>query len=199
MNKPDVSDDIDNLLAQYLEVVDEYDQFRRRLHSLQISAQQNLARAKFSAVRGTRYGEEFYDSRMQAIRLCRITVNAENRKTTFTVFTKDTSRKELGLSVDDKANEIGTDGSSQEKIISDDIGQTTGDKAMTNKHNPIRMFGILSQTPLRLVQADSIKMVNIIPKLVELAKELAQIEIKIRHLRKMRSKARAIGEEGVNR
>ena len=37
---------------------------------------QNLSRANFSAERGIRYGADFYDARMQATRICRISVPA---------------------------------------------------------------------------------------------------------------------------
>ncbi|POS87762.1 hypothetical protein EPUL_001070, partial [Erysiphe pulchra] len=188
MKEDNLSDDIENLLAQYLDLVDEYDLLRRRLYMLQISARQNLARANFSAARGIKYGEELYDSRIQALRLCRVTVDAEKGKRKFTVLTKDTSRGKSDPTVASEVKERALDDLSQEKKISGD-GQTTEDTARTIKNDPIRMFGILTPASLRLVQTDSIKMVNIIPRLVELDAELAQIEIEIRRLRKRRTKA----------
>ncbi|RKF64157.1 hypothetical protein OnM2_020059 [Erysiphe neolycopersici] len=197
MKEDNLSDDIENLLSQYLNLVDEYDLLRRRLYMLQVSARQNLARANFNAARGIRYGEELYDSRMQALRLCCVTVDAEKGKRKFTVITKDTIKKKSDPSTASEVKEGALDGLSQEKTMNGD-GQTTEDTAITIKHDPIRMFGILTPTSLRLVQTDSIKMVNIIPRLVELDAELAQIELEIRRLRKRRTKTEPNVKKSIN-
>jgi hypothetical protein len=88
-----LSEDIDSLLEQYLQLLDQYADLRSQLSVAQSSVplsptylrntaskltpnqiHQHIARANFSAERGIRYGEELYDARMRASRLCRITV-----------------------------------------------------------------------------------------------------------------------------
>lgn len=124
---------------------------------------------------------------MQALRLCRVTVDAEKGKRKFTLITKNTSRENSDPSIDSEVKEEALVDLPQEKSMNGD-GQKTENTARIIKHDPIRMFGILTTASLRLVQTDSIKMVNIIPRLVELDAELVQIEIEIRRLRKQRTK-----------
>lgn len=87
-----LSEEIDQLLEHYLELLDQYTTLRSQLSSLQSSVSfaqlatltispidekqvyQNISRANFSAERGIRYGPDFYDERMQASRVCRVSV-----------------------------------------------------------------------------------------------------------------------------
>ncbi|KAM7223902.1 hypothetical protein V8F06_000918 [Rhypophila decipiens] len=59
---------IDTLLQRYLVLLDEYTTLRSKLNQLQSGIYQNIARANFSAERGIRYGQGYYDERMQALR-----------------------------------------------------------------------------------------------------------------------------------
>lgn len=68
MDPSEPTSTIDDLLARYLLLVDEYTTLRADLSRLQSATFQHLARANFAAERGTRYGADQYDERMQASR-----------------------------------------------------------------------------------------------------------------------------------
>lgn len=59
-------DHIDDLLEQYLLLLHEYTSLREELTTLQTGMYQNIARANFAAERGVRFGQDYYDDRMQA-------------------------------------------------------------------------------------------------------------------------------------
>ncbi|KAK0711657.1 hypothetical protein B0H67DRAFT_441996, partial [Lasiosphaeris hirsuta] len=69
---------IDSLLQRYLTLLDEYTRLRAALNTVQSGIYHDLARANFSAERGIRYGQDYYDDRMQAIR--RVAVAAPSGK-----------------------------------------------------------------------------------------------------------------------
>ncbi|KAG8161799.1 hypothetical protein KVR01_008786 [Diaporthe batatas] len=95
------SDTIDALLERYLALLDEYTSLRARLGQLQTGMFQHLARANFSAERGMRYGPDFYDERMQALRQVSISTS-EGRLPIFTVSHSSRARGEGGAGgVDD--------------------------------------------------------------------------------------------------
>ncbi|RDA91494.1 hypothetical protein CP533_4574 [Ophiocordyceps camponoti-saundersi (nom. inval.)] len=60
---------IDRLLQRYLGLLDQYTELRAQLSTLLARVYQDLARANFSAERGMRYGESYFDERMRATRL----------------------------------------------------------------------------------------------------------------------------------
>ena len=65
---PPLPSSIDTLLERYLTLLDEYMALRAELSRLQTACFQHLARANFAAERGVRYGADFYDQRMRAVR-----------------------------------------------------------------------------------------------------------------------------------
>ncbi|KAI1190540.1 hypothetical protein F5B17DRAFT_62074 [Nemania serpens] len=66
MDQAHIEDHIDDLLEQYLLLLHEYTSLREELTTLQTGMYQNIARANFSAERGVRFGQDYYDDRMQA-------------------------------------------------------------------------------------------------------------------------------------
>ncbi|KAI1822342.1 hypothetical protein F4861DRAFT_515278 [Xylaria intraflava] len=76
--------DIDGLLERYLHLLHEYTSLREELTALQTGIYQNIARANFAAERGVRFGQDYYDDRMQASRLlaiiCHSGDQAQNRQ-----------------------------------------------------------------------------------------------------------------------
>ncbi|KAK4106846.1 hypothetical protein N658DRAFT_491470 [Parathielavia hyrcaniae] len=66
---PNPTETISRLLQHYLALLDEYTALRSTLNTLQTRVFQSLARANFAAERGVRrYGQDYYDERMQASR-----------------------------------------------------------------------------------------------------------------------------------
>ncbi|KAH8166597.1 hypothetical protein CIB48_g1663 [Xylaria polymorpha] len=71
------SDHIDSLLERYLHLLHEYTSLRKELTALQMGMYQNIARANFAAERGVRFGQDYYDDRMQASR--RLAISCHSR------------------------------------------------------------------------------------------------------------------------
>ncbi|KAI1427045.1 hypothetical protein F5Y12DRAFT_226896 [Xylaria sp. FL1777] len=70
-------DHIDSLLERYLHLLHEYTCLREELTALQTGMYQDLARANFAAERGMRFGQDYYDDRMQASRRLAISYNSQ--------------------------------------------------------------------------------------------------------------------------
>lgn len=182
-----LSNEIDSLLGRYLDLLHVYTQLRQDLATVQASVRQfcsccvnrtccpnlvlqvyqHLARANFSAERGIRYGQDLYDERMQASRLCSIATNA--------------SGVHFAVSQSVKVDESGEQA---------DIDKNAA--SPNPRKDPIRMFGILTPQSLRLAQSEAIKAIeDIIPKIVSTDAEMQEVEIKIRRCRKHKAKAEA--------
>ncbi|CAD6505474.1 BgTH12-00965 [Blumeria graminis f. sp. triticale] len=172
------SDKIDCLLVHYLDLIDRYEKLRKSLCKLQSSVLQNISKANFNANRGIRYGEDLYDTRMQALRLCSISKDEKNGTSIFTV----DAPTQPDLKIDLEPHDIGTKEHGREtKGCPDKMNENKG---VTNdflvNRNAIRMFGILTPQALRLAQTDSVKMVEeIIPKIATVNAEMIKLEVEI--------------------
>lgn len=165
------TDDIDSLLERYLGLLDEYTKLRSSLTDLQSRIYQNIARANFSAERGVRYGQELYDQRMQSSRALVISNGDNNNTPNFKIVPR------TGVDQDDEGDE--------EK-----------EKSAEKPRDPLRWFGILTPMPLRQAQSQAAEAVEeIIPKLVSVSAEMADVEIRVRRARKKRAKAEAAAEK----
>ncbi|KAI1313630.1 hypothetical protein F5Y03DRAFT_389929 [Xylaria venustula] len=71
-------DHIDGLLERYLHLLHDYTTLREELTALQTGMYQNIARANFAAERGLRFGQDYYDDRMQASR--RLAISYDNQR-----------------------------------------------------------------------------------------------------------------------
>lgn len=54
--------------------------------------------------------------------------------------------------------------------------------------DPIRMFAVLPPQALRTAQTDAVKMLDVVPRLVEVDSEMKEVEIRVRRARKYLSK-----------
>ncbi|ESZ93550.1 hypothetical protein SBOR_6062 [Sclerotinia borealis F-4128] len=168
--------EIDQLLEQYLHLLDQYTSLRSELSSLSSSMHINLSRANFTPQNGIRYDTSFFDDRVQAQRLCNVTVpeNASNTQSAqstpplFVINETFSSESEPDLS---------------NKDINGDDTKTVF------KKDPLRMFGLFTPQALKDTKGNSIKIMDIIPKLVTTEKAMQDLEIRIRRTRKYRGKA----------
>ncbi|KAI1417660.1 hypothetical protein F5Y13DRAFT_60915 [Hypoxylon sp. FL1857] len=189
---------IDELLERYLHLLHEYTTLRDQLNNLQAGMYQNIARANFAAERGMRFGPDHYDERMQAIRKTAITTSGDQDVPIFTITTGD-------MSMEPKSSSQASGVSEKEVIIDDDDdndvrdakqgGGKKGTESPSQKakgKDPLRWFGLLTPMALRQAQAQSVEAVEqVIPKLVSVNAQMAQIEIEVRRARKKRAKAEA--------
>jgi coiled-coil domain-containing protein 115 len=199
------SDAVDALLERYLALLDEYSTLRTRLSQLQTSMFQHLARANFSAERGMRYGPDFYDERMQALRQVSISTT-EGRLPIFSV--SHSSRPEGGGDGDgvtsrqqrqdpQPAHHPSAEEDWREAAAGVPVGEQpvpAGSEAGPKKQNardPLRWFGVLTPLSLRQTQACAAEAVDqVIPRLASLSAEMQDLEIQVRRARKKRAKER---------
>lgn len=182
---------IDALLERYLLLLDEYTSLRAELSRLQTATFQHLARANFAAERGVRYGSDFYDQRMQAVRTVEIASDEEDeaRGCGGIVFQVVTGRGTAAASSD-----AATDGAGAGKEQSEEPAQEqtqAHQKQKTNK-DPLRWFGVLTPLALRQTQASAVDVLQrVVPRLVTVDAAMRDLEIEVRRARKRRAKAEA--------
>ncbi|KAI9167382.1 Coiled-coil domain-containing protein [Paramyrothecium foliicola] len=177
---------IDELLVQYLALLDEYTKLRQELSKLQASVYQDIARANFSAERGLRYGQDHYDDRMQALRRLEITAG-EADVPAFVIAKVDSTGPAGPAEERSEPAKEGADEKPQEGE-KDAAGETKAPK----QRNPLHWFGLLAPMPLRNAQAHSIEAVErVIPRLASLSAEMLNLEIEVGRARKRRAKAEA--------
>ncbi|KAI1504163.1 hypothetical protein F5X99DRAFT_372693 [Biscogniauxia marginata] len=203
-------DHIDTLLERYLHLLHEYTSLREQLSTLQAGMYQDIARANFSAERGMRFGRDHYDERMQASR--RLAVALDDRGVpSFTAITTGDGDEGAGASsssvaqapktttpASDKEDPSNSNSSNTEKREDEnDISprEPSPEKEKEKKkmrRDPLNWFGLLAPAPLRQAQAQSVRAVDhVIPRLVSVGAEMAQLEIEVRRARKRRAKAEA--------
>lgn len=200
-------DTIDALLERYLGLLDEYTTLRARLSQLQTGMFQHLARANFSAERGMRYGPDFYDERMQALRQVSISTTGGG----LPIFTVSHCSRTRGDDDDDPSSQNPpSDGASpaeEEKKAAaaeeaageepvpagdDKADSEAGPKKQIAARDPLRWFGVLTPLSLRQTQACAAEAVDeVIPRLASLSAEMQDLEIQVRRARKKRAKERA--------
>lgn len=199
-------DTIDALLERYLGLLDEYTTLRARLSQLQTGMFQHLARANFSAERGMRYGPDFYDERMQALRQVSISTTGGG----LPIFTVSHCSRTRGDDDDDPSSQNPpSDGASpaeEEKKAAaaeeaageepvpagdDKADSEAGPKKQIAARDPLRWFGVLTPLSLRQTQACAAEAVDeVIPRLASLSAEMQDLEIQVRRARKKRAKER---------
>ncbi|KAH8801483.1 hypothetical protein F5884DRAFT_515347 [Xylogone sp. PMI_703] len=194
-----LSEKIDSLLEHYLQLLDTYTTLKSELGRTQSSIYQHIARANFSADRGHRYGQDSYDERMQASRLCNITSQHNNEDappSSVPVFTTTLKPIEDHATIKKDGPEGEAESTGQDIDIGTENEQSSSTPAPPKRKDPLRMFGILVPQPLRMAQSESIHAVeDLIPKLVSLDAEMKEVEIEIRRARKRRAKAEALEEK----
>ncbi|KAJ9134420.1 hypothetical protein NKR23_g10159 [Pleurostoma richardsiae] len=167
---------IDGLLERYLTLLDEYTRLRSTLNDLQSRMYQDIARANFSGERGVRYGQDFYDDRMRALK--RLQITAIDGQTP--MFKIQELPPQLPESQPAEENE-----------------SDQAEKPSQKPKDPLRWFGILTPLPLRSVQSQAKKAVDeIIPQLVSVNTEMAELELQVRRARKKRAKAESLAKKG---
>jgi coiled-coil domain-containing protein 115 len=205
--------DIDALLQRYLTLLDEYTLLRCRLSALHISVYQHLAKANFSAERGIRYGQDYYDERMSASRRLGVSVSGSGDGSggvTFQVVRSEASQTEAETGVSGEGEAVGEEEGKATReeggeVVSgsDDFDSDDGNgedlhwqQPKKKANDPLRWFGILTPLSLRQAQAVSIESVEgVIPRLAAVSSEMAGIELEVRRARKRRAKANAAAEK----
>lgn len=187
--------EIDGLLERYLQLLHEYTALRAELNGLQTAMYQNIARANFSAERGMRFGPDFYDDRMQAERGVGIRPDDRGAHCFSYRALAEATDAPLPAATGDKAAEAPEDGDPRRGSAED----SPQEKPARKKRDPLHWFGLLTPTALRQAQVQSTQAVErVLPKLVSVNYEMAQVEIEVRRARKRRAKAEAAATKKPN-
>lgn len=186
------SDEIDALLERYLSLLDTYKDLRDKVTRAQSSVSQyrsrsssrmltyrqihhSIALTNFNAERGRRYGQDYYDGRLQATRILSITAPASNDVPYAFVISSLTDCTTTSDDIELEAN--------------GDHEASSSEPAKQKCKDPICMFGLLAPRSLRDAQKSAIKLVaDLTPKIVTVDKGLAEMEIQIRRARKKLAK-----------
>jgi coiled-coil domain-containing protein 115 len=187
---------IDALMERYLILLDQYTSLREALNTAQTSMYQSLARANFSAERGIRYGQDFYDQRMQAMR--RLTARVSDLGAP----QFDVRLEQDHLHPDQPDVESAKGG---EETAESDAGEGIRTSSRTKEENrskgptdPLKWFGLLTPASLRSAQSHAVEAVErIIPRLASVDLEMAEVEIQVRRARKKRAKAEAADKKAA--
>ncbi|PSN70357.1 hypothetical protein BS50DRAFT_571617 [Corynespora cassiicola Philippines] len=189
---------LDQLLEKYLETLDEYQKAQQQLAKFLSSGYLSLAQANFSNSSRTRFGQDYYDERMQAQRKVSVTAKQDIFRFSVSGPTPDVPSPEVDGTAGSentrsaRASEapVGTAGESPEQSEgadaqnekSDEEAKSAGEKVSTDS---IRWFGILVPPALRAAQASFVSAVEEpVPRVATLIKELRKQEIDIGRLRK---------------
>ncbi|KAF2007507.1 hypothetical protein P154DRAFT_517204 [Amniculicola lignicola CBS 123094] len=162
-----LEDRLDGLLEQYLQTLDQYQKTQKQLAAYLSSGYLSLAQANFNNNSHSRYGQDYYDQRMQASRT--INISGDDLNVTF----------KLSVSQEQDAT---IEGSGPAKSSQEDDSPAEEKKKSTD---PLRWFGILIPPPLRAAQASFVEAAEgPIPHLASLVKRLRRQEIEIGRVRK---------------
>ena len=160
-------DKLDDLFEKYLTLLDQYQKARQELSEHLSSGFLHLAQANRSVSAGRRFGQDYYDERMQASR--RISAEAPDGR-------------HLKIRVAASSIPEPTPGENDEKEEHRD----------QNMADPLRWFGILVPAALRSAQGNFISAIEgPIPHVINLTKELHGLEHEISRLKKSAKKLRA--------
>ncbi|KIW04085.1 uncharacterized protein PV09_04902 [Verruconis gallopava] len=168
----DLVQSLDDLFERYLDVLDRYQKARQDLSRHFAAGYLSLAQANFLN-KGRRYGQDYYDERMQAQRVVRVSTSGGGGDVyEFTCVKRESAPVETPA----------------------DAGEDDGDDAKKNEtkpasKDPLQWFGILVAQPLRAAQASFTTAVEgSVPELVTLQVQLRNLEIEIGRTRKMLKK-----------
>ncbi|KAI4264441.1 MAG: hypothetical protein L6R42_000433 [Xanthoria sp. 1 TBL-2021] len=178
--------DLDELLERYLNLVHRYTSLHQSMAKELASGYFSLAQANFSNHNKVRYGQDFYDDRMQALTTFYINPSTDDPSNDGDVerLLKDTISvtmiQPVSKNLETKKSKVDED--STKPPISKDSKPSMSD--------PLNWFGILVPSTLRASQT-SFKnaATEIIPLLANLSNEMKSMEIEIRRTRKKIRKA----------
>lgn len=211
---------VDKLLERYLLLLDEYTTLRSTLENIQGAMYQNIARANFSGERGVRYGQDFYDDRMQASRRVQVTLRepdggvpefstvvrnldaegGENVEEPGEVQENEEDEPEKAAEESDPGNqesrskEASDAGNGSGSLKKEECEKKTKERKrrLERSRDPLRWFGLVTPTPLRFAQTQAIQLVEtVVPRLASVDAEMKDVEIAVRRARKRRTKAEA--------
>ncbi|KAI9769391.1 MAG: hypothetical protein M1840_004093 [Geoglossum simile] len=161
------SDDLNQLLEHYLILLDQYQSLQTKLSKLLSSGYISLAEANFKSAGKIRYGQDFYDERMQATK--NVTAPSENH---YLIPSFELAEPSLKTPNSDSMTNTPPESASPPS------------KAKRLPSDPLHWFGILVPPALRTAQREFTgAVVDIVPQLVEVIAEMDLYERRIKEAR----------------
>ncbi|TKX19052.1 hypothetical protein C1H76_8943 [Elsinoe australis] len=178
----DAKQQLESLWIKYLGFLDQYSKAQQEISKHHSSGIFSLAEANFKNTTRTRYGQDYYDERMQAATRCSVSGSstqmfALDRDAIPTTSLNNDHARNSEQQPTDKSEPSG----SSEKP---DANESVPEKTIPSK-DPLRWFGILVQPQLRSCQRSFLGMVTgPVLEAVNASRSLRQLEVEIRRLRK---------------
>ncbi|KAL8772059.1 MAG: hypothetical protein Q9209_002725 [Squamulea sp. 1 TL-2023] len=179
--KETLMEELDDLLERYLDLVHRYNALHRNMAKDLASGYFSLAQANFSNHNRVRYGQDFYDDRMQASTT--FYINPSTDETGHDADIERSCRETISVTtVQPVSKSLDT-----KQAVTDEDCENPQNEGNSNNSasDPLKWFGILVPPTLRASQA-SFKnaVIETIPLLANLSNEMKSMEIKIRRTRK---------------
>ncbi|KAI4104346.1 MAG: hypothetical protein L6R37_003343 [Teloschistes peruensis] len=175
--KESLMNTLDDLLERYLNLVHQYHAQQQSLTNDLSSGYFSLAQANFSSPNRIRYGQDFYDDRMQAS----ITLNFDSNPERSSNPLASQGSGEATVSVSIHQSIPRSTDMRDEKLPDAD----TENEMEAPATDPLRWFGILVPSTLRASQSSFKKAVaEKVPSLVNISSEMKELEVEIRRTRK---------------
>ncbi|MCJ1248643.1 hypothetical protein MMC30_005861 [Trapelia coarctata] len=172
---------LDDLLERYLNLLDAYQRAQQELTQHLSSGYISLAKANFSSPNRTRYGQDFYDGRMQAT--AKINID-ETQRAGFLNFSMDTpgipSTPKPTDSSSLPARQTSPTGKREDAPDSEAPPSETTSKVPSD---PIKWFGMFAPQALRDAQSCFKSVISDVPRLANIAEEMRQVEAEVETLR----------------
>ncbi|MCJ1308329.1 hypothetical protein MMC25_001982 [Agyrium rufum] len=186
---PSAVDSLSTALERYLELLHPYhDVLRPALQKHLSSGFFSLAEANFKSPNRIRYGQDCYDQRMQTS--LNVSIEDSGSAVKIQPLTFESSPKAAERPKDKEAATSG-DASQNEGEPHENEESETGSEPRKEPliKDPLRWFGILVPAALRHAQKDFKSIVlEDVPEIIRIQRELAQLETEIRSLRALREK-----------
>ncbi|KAI9857704.1 MAG: hypothetical protein M1813_008125 [Trichoglossum hirsutum] len=167
--QPNPSEHLSQLLEHYLALLDQYQSLQVKLSKLLSSGYISLAETNFLSSERIRYGQDFYDERMQATKLLRI--NFPSGEDSFVPSFELAQPGQDAPKPESKTN-----------LVSDNVSPPLAQQRASN--DPLHWFGILVPPALRTAQREFIGAVDVLPKLAQVISQMDSYERKIEEARK---------------
>ncbi|KAB8356350.1 hypothetical protein FH972_023934 [Carpinus fangiana] len=185
----DLADRLDELFEEYLGLLNDYTEAREQLSRDLSNGFMSLAQANFTSPNRTRYGQDYYDERMQALKTVEVESEAAVQFKTATLLSSAMESKgdeSAGKSDSSGGEDAGRD---PKKSSKPEGHATSIKKEAKTVTDPIRWFGVLVPPALRSAQGHFTATVDgPIQQLVNKNKAMEVLEIEIRRTKKKLSK-----------
>ncbi|KAF2265396.1 hypothetical protein CC78DRAFT_553004 [Lojkania enalia] len=179
---------LDSLLERYLNTLNQYQKAQQQLTSNLSSGYLSLAQANFNNQSHSRYGQDYYDERMQAFRKVKgsavaFRIPAPKLDPSSASGPASSPPNSSGKPTEENNSEVSATSSESENEDESVNNAPSGESSTCS--DPLRWFGILVPSALRQAQSSFVSAIEgPIPQLATIVREMRRQESEISRLRK---------------